>query len=104
MNNQLHGREESVPENERTGVPQHEAYEELCALAAGGLLEEADLIDFRTHMKECSQCRSDYQELLTLVTRDLPQSEGTFRQKLAEMRAEPMPGSRQRFLRRARAE
>jgi hypothetical protein len=93
-----------VPENERTGVPQHEAYEELCALAAGGLLEEADLIDFRTHMKECSQCRSDYQELLTLVTRDLPQSEGTFRQKLAEMRAEPMPGSRQRFLRRARAE
>jgi hypothetical protein len=93
-----------VPENERTGMPQHEAYEELCALAAGGLLEEADLVDFRAHMKECSQCRSDYQESLTLVTRDLPQSEGPFRQKLAAMRAKPLPGSRQRFLRRAQAE
>ena len=55
-------------------------------------------------MKNCNQCRSEYEKLSALVTRDLPLGEGGFRQKLAEMRAQPLPGSRQRFLRRARAE
>jgi hypothetical protein len=93
-----------MPEQQRTGMPEHEAYEELCALAAGGLLEGEEFVDFQAHMKECSKCRSDYQELSSLVTQDLPQSEGTFRQKLGVMRAKVLPGSRQRFLRRARAE
>jgi hypothetical protein len=55
-------------------------------------------------MKECGEYRSDYQELSGLVTRELPQAQGTLRQKLAEMSAKPLPYSRQRFLRRARAE
>jgi hypothetical protein len=55
-------------------------------------------------MKECRECRSDYQELSTLVTRDLPQAPGRFRQKLAVMNVKPPQYSRQRFLRRARAE
>jgi hypothetical protein len=97
-------REESVPELGRKGLPEHEQFEALCALAAGGLLEGAELIEFEAHMKECSECRSDYGELSGLVTRDLPQTRATFRQKLAEMRAKPLPYSRQRFLRRARAE
>src|SRR5579863_4658410 len=97
-------REESVPEQERKGSPEHEPYDELCALAAGGLLEGEELVDFLAHLKECSECRSDFQELSTLVTQELPQAQGTFRQKLAEMRATPLPYSRQRFLRRARAE
>jgi hypothetical protein len=93
-----------VPEFRGKELSQHEHFEELCALAAGGLLEGAELVDFRSHMKECSQCRSDYEELSNLVTGELPQAKGTFRQKLAELRANPQPYSRQRFLRRARAE
>jgi len=93
-----------VPEHQRRDTPEHEEYEALCALAAGGLLEGAEFVDFQAHMKECSQCRSDYQELSSLVTRDLQPAQGTFRQKLAVMRAKPLPYSRQRFLRRARAE
>jgi hypothetical protein len=97
-------REESVPEHRRSGTPEHERSEELCALAAGGLLEGAEFADFQAHMKECSQCRSDYQEVSRLVAGELPQTQGAFRQKLAAMRATPLPYSRQRFLRRARAE
>lgn len=93
-----------MPEQQRRGSPEHEQYEALCALAAGGLLEGAEFVDFEAHMKGCSECRSDFQELSSLVSRELPQTRGTFRQKLAEMRAKPLPYSRQRFLRRARGE
>jgi hypothetical protein len=97
-------REESVPEQQRRGSPQHEHFEALCALAAGGLQKGAEFVDFQAHLRECNECRFDYQELSALVTRELPQAQGTFRQKLGEMMARPLPGSRQRFLRRARAE
>jgi hypothetical protein len=93
-----------VPEDPQRETPEHEAYETLCALAAGGLLEGAEFVDFQFHIAECSECRSDYQTLSSLVTHELPQAPRTFRQKLAAMRAEPLPYSRQRFLRRARAE
>ncbi len=96
-----------MPEQEQRGSAEHQQhgqYAELCALAAGGLLEGAEFIDFQAHLKKCSECRSDYQDLSTLVTQELPQAQGTFRQKLAEMKARPLPHSRQRFLRRARAE
>jgi uncharacterized coiled-coil protein SlyX len=97
-------REESVPEYQKRGTPEHEQYEALCAFAAGGLLEGAESIDFQAHLKECSECRFDYRELSSLVTRELPQAQGTLQQKLATMSAKPLPGSRQRFLRRARDE
>jgi hypothetical protein len=98
-----------VPEQQRRGLPEkeqpgHEQYEALCALAAGGLLEGAEFADFQAHMKECSACRSDYHEVSSIVTRELPQVEGAFRQKLGEMKAKPLLHSRQRFLRRARSE
>ena len=48
---------------------EHERYEELCALAAGGLLEGEEFADFQRHQKECSECRADYQELHQFVTR-----------------------------------
>jgi hypothetical protein len=92
-----------VPEQPQRGTPEHEQYEALCAFAAGGLLEGAEFVDFQAHLKECNKCRSDYQELSGLVTRDLPQVQGTLRQKQTEM-STPLPDSRQRFLRRARAE
>jgi hypothetical protein len=97
-------REESVPEHQEKVTPGHESYAELCVLAAGGLLESGDLVDFHAHMKGCSECRSDVQEFSTLITWEFPQAQGTFRQKLSEMVARPMLGSRQRFLRRARSE
>jgi hypothetical protein len=93
-----------VPEHLQRGTPEHEPYEELCALAAGGLLEGAELVDFQAHMKDCDNCRADYQELSSLVTRELPEAQGKFRQRLTVMRAQPLAYSRQRFLRRARAE
>jgi hypothetical protein len=96
-------REEGVPED-RQRVGGHEEYETLCALAAGGLLQGTELAEVQAHVKNCNQCRSEYEKLSALVTRELPLGEGGFRQKLAEMRAQPLPGSRQRFLRRARAE
>jgi hypothetical protein len=93
-----------VPEEQLTGSLEHEHFEELCALAAGGLLEGAESIDFQAHLKECSECRCGYQEFSHLVTRELPLAQGSSRLKLAEMTARPSSGSRQRFLRRARAE
>jgi hypothetical protein len=93
-----------VPEQERRGSAAHEQYEELCALAAGGLLEGSEFVDFQAHLRGCSECRSDYQDLSALVTKELPQARGSFGQKLAEMRAKPLPHSRQRFLRQARAQ
>jgi hypothetical protein len=93
-----------VPESQKRGTPEHERYEELCALAASGLLEGSDFADFKAHIKECGECQSDYDELSNLITRDVPQAQGTLRQKLGAMRAKPLPYSRQRFLRRARAD
>jgi hypothetical protein len=93
-----------VPEHWRRGSPEHEPYEALCALAAGGLLEHAEAADFWAHLKECSECSSDYQDLSSLVTRELPQGHGTFWRKMAERNAQPLRHSRQRFLARARAE
>jgi Anti-sigma-K factor rskA len=93
-----------VPDQKQRGTAEHEWHEELCALAAGGLLEGAELVHFRAHVKGCSECLSDYQELSSLVTQELPQAQGSFRQKLAEIGAKPQPGSRQRFLSRARSE
>jgi hypothetical protein len=70
----------------------------------GGLLEGEESVDFKTHLKRCIQCRTDYEELSGLVTGQLLLSQGGFGQTLAEMCTKPLPGSRQRFLRRARAE
>jgi hypothetical protein len=101
-------REGSVPEQERR-IPEHEQsgheqYEALCALAAGGLLEHTEFAEFQAHMMECTDCRSAYKELSRLVTMELPQADRPLRQKMAAMRAKPLPYARQRFLRRARAE
>jgi hypothetical protein len=93
-----------VPEPQQRGTTEHEHYEALCALAVGGLLEGEELVDSQAHLKDCGECRSDYLDLSRLITLELPQAQGAFQQKLAEMRTNPLPGSRQSFLRRARAE
>ena len=92
-----------MPERQQN-APDHERFEELCVLAAGGHLEGEEFADFQRHMKECGKCSSDYQEMSVLVTRELPLTQGTIQHKLAVMRTQSQDGSRQRFLRRARAE
>jgi hypothetical protein len=92
------------PVRREESVSEHQRYEGLCALAAGGLLEEAEFADFQSHQEECSECRANYKELHRLVIRELPQAHPTLRQKLAAMRAKPLDDSRYRFLRRAQAE
>ena len=77
--NQNHGlREESVPEHPQQVTPEHEQYEALCALAAGGLLEGPEFVDFQAHLKECGKCRADFEELSSLVTQELPQARAAF--------------------------
>ena len=93
-----------MPEHQQRVTSGHEQFEELCALGAGGLLEEGDIVGFDEHLKNCDQCRATYQELSILVTRELPRRQGEFRLKLAEIRTRPLEGARQRFIRRARAE
>ena len=97
-------REESVPEAEQRGQSEHERYATLGALAAGGLLESEEFSDFQSHLRECSQCDADYRDLSVLVTRELPHGQSSLRQKLETIRAKPLQNSRDRFLRRARAE
>lgn len=36
----------------------HEHYEELCALAATGQVEDCELSDFKAHLSSCEQCRA----------------------------------------------
>jgi hypothetical protein len=93
-----------MSEDRQTMMADHERYAELCALAAGGLLEGAALADFRTHLKQCAECSSDYQALSRLVVQDLQPAPDTFRQKLSSIRSKPLPYARERFLRGARAE
>jgi hypothetical protein len=93
-----------MPEDRQAMMADHEHYAELCALAVGGLLEGAALADFQAHLKQCAECRADYQALSRLVVQDLQPVQDTLRQKLASIRIKPLPFARERFLRRARAE
>jgi hypothetical protein len=104
MTRKRQGREKRVHKQQPSGISEHEHYEMLCALAAGGLMENAEIVDFQTHLRECSVCRSDYEELSSLVSCVLPQAQKSFQRSMAERRAKPLPDSRQRFLRRARTE
>lgn len=93
-----------MSEGRQTMMADHEQYAELCALAAGGLLEGAAFVDFQRHLKQCAECRSEYQSLSRLVVQELQPVTDTVRLKLASIRTKPLPYARERFLRRARVE
>jgi TolA-binding protein len=93
-----------MSEDRQAMMADHEHYADLCALAAGGLLEGAAIADFQQHLKQCAECRSDYQALSRLVVQELQPAKDNLRQKLASIRTKPLPYARDRFLRRARAE
>jgi len=81
----------------------HTHYEELSALAAGGLLSENELAELREHSNVCPDCRQDVQELRDVLRRGLPLTRG-FSDRLKAMKDEPDPGALGRFLARAGTE
>lgn len=52
--------------------PHPEYFEELCALAANGLISEAEFVELRDHMQDCLKCRSGYAEFVDLLHNKLP--------------------------------
>jgi len=49
-----------------------EYFDELCALAAGGQISEAELVELRDHLEQCARCRSAYTDFIDLLHHKLP--------------------------------
>jgi hypothetical protein len=49
-----------------------EYFDELCALAAGGQISEAEFIELQDHMEQCTRCRSAYADFVDLLHGKLP--------------------------------
>lgn len=49
-----------------------EFFDELCALAAGGQISEAEFIELQDHMEQCARCRSAYADFVDLLHGKLP--------------------------------
>lgn len=81
----------------------HTRYEELTALAAGGFLSDAELIELREHLAVCVVCRTDAEELRGLVHWGVPATQG-FSNSMKHIKDAPDPGAQSRFLVRARSE
>ena len=58
-----------MPNSEK---PHPEYFEELCSLAASGLISEPEFIELRDHMQDCAKCRSGYAEFVDLLHNKLP--------------------------------
>jgi hypothetical protein len=82
----------------------HEHFEELAALAAGGLLSEQDNTELREHTKNCLQCLKVEEEFGELMRSGLPLTVGPVREFVDRMSAKPSKGMRTRFLEVARRE
>lgn len=85
-------------------MAEHQKFEELCALAAGGHLNGPEYIEFHNHIQNCSECTSAYGELAALITKEIPHVQNSATQAIRTFRTKPISDSRQRFLRRARTE
>lgn len=82
----------------------HSHYQELTALAAGGLLSDEESRDLRDHLTLCGECRSDTSEFSDLVRSGLPLTRDHRFDFVGTMRDRPEAGARERFLERARRE
>src|ERR1700690_3676607 len=54
------------------GDPQHERYEELCALAMSGTLRKEESLDLESHLASCAECREAYREYKILAKDGMP--------------------------------
>lgn len=76
----------------------HEQYEELCALAASGQASPEELTDLRSHLEDCSDCRSAAYDF-TQVS-----AQGLSHLAAKRLRCQIPSGMTQRFVARARSE
>jgi hypothetical protein len=80
----------------------HEYFEELSALAAGGLLPEEELREWREHSATCSRCMADYRAFVEINDEEMPLAlKGVSRFSMLSALQIP-DGLRERFLARMR--
>ena len=82
--------------------PEHEHFEELAALSAGGHLSAEELREFHEHSVTCAECQQSEADFIFLVQHALPLTEGRVRRLFNLLRFKPPLGVRARFVRRAR--
>lgn len=82
----------------------HEHYEELAALSAGGLLSDREQTELQEHTKVCSDCLRAEREFSELACSGLPLTEGAIHEFLQKTRTKSDDGMRERFLLRSRRE
>lgn len=82
----------------------HERYEELAALFAGGFLSDQEDEELREHLKVCPECLKAEAEFSGLFRSGLPLTESPIRKFLRHARTQPYDGIRDRFLQHARRE
>lgn len=82
----------------------HEKYEELAALSAGGFLSDQESSDLTEHLKLCSKCREAQAEFRELVGSGLPLGMSPIKSFMQRMRTRHDNGARARFLQRASSE
>ena len=82
----------------------HERYEELAALLAGGFLSEQEDEELREHAKVCPECLKAEAEFSGLFRSGLPLTESPIREFLQRAGTQSYGGIRDRFLLHARRE
>jgi hypothetical protein len=82
----------------------HEHYEELAALAAGGFLSDQELTELGEHTQGCGQCLKAQAEFTELFRSGMPLTANEFREAQDRLTTETDAGMRDRFLKRARFE
>jgi len=80
-----------------------EYFDELCALAAGGQISEAEFTALQDHMEQCARCRSAYADFVDLIHDKLPMIDPEINGSGMPARLSSYHSSyRERFLARAR--
>jgi hypothetical protein len=82
----------------------HEHFEELAALSAGGFLSEQEAAELREHARNCAECLKAEQEFGEVLHNGMPLTSSPFREFVDGVRTQTDVGVRGRFLARARRE
>jgi hypothetical protein len=82
-------------------IAEHDRFDELAALAAGGYLSDEECREFAEHKRDCASCRRSVAELTEVFRVGLPLTRKPFYELAEKLRATPSDGFRERFLREA---
>lgn len=85
-------------------MSEHEYFEELGALAAGGFLSDQELAELREHTRACPQCLKSEEQFSAAFCSALPLTGGRIQEFLERLRIKLDEGLRARFLERASRE